>query len=262
MNNSGIGQLPGRQAIDEPIYGIGLRRNDTPVVAHTLTVPFDGRQFPVEIHSQAAPGTGAIIVNYAGFNGTALGYADKYVQLADLAANDNLAATVMLPNKLLDGYGRADYQQSSLEVLRAGVAWAREHAEELCGSADPVLYLTGMSAGGSAVAALAAELQADKVLLVAPSGDAGDQIEQLLDFDGEVSIIVGREDIVVGGAQAGALYRRLAANASSCRLQVLDNCDHQFTGERNGRVLSQTQNWAYRGGELSLSLAAGEKLYD
>lgn len=262
-NTAGIGQLPGRQSVvEDPIYGVGLRRNATEIASHTITVPFDGKQFPVELHSQAVPGSGAIIVNYAGYNGTAYGYADKYVQLADIAANDGLAATVLVPNKPFDGYGRAEYQQSLLEVLRAAVAWARAHAEELCGDANPTLYLTGMSAGGSAVAALAAELEADKVLLVAPSGDAGEQIERLLDYTGEVSIVVGREDIVVGGARAGALYRRLAENASACRLQVLDNCDHQFTGEHNGRILSQVQSWAYRGNCLSLDPAAGEKLYD
>ena len=97
---------------------------------------------------------------------------------------------------------------------------------------------------------------------MAPSGDAGkEEVERGLGkFTGEVYIIVGDKDEVVG-PQAGQTFYDLATAAKLRKLEVITNCNHQFFGETNGKIMSKAPLWAFVGDSTFPSPDGGKKLY-
>ena len=107
--------------------------------------------------------------------------------------------------------------------------------------------LMGFSAGASAIAGAAHHFpEVTKVLLYAPSGDMGQEAvrQGLRDFHGEVYIVIGAQDEVVG-VEAGQLFYDLATGASHKELFTIPDCGHQFRGEANGRIMSQAPFYAF-----------------
>lgn len=188
--------------------------------------------------------SGRIIVNYPGLGGDIDGYNLKYKKLALYMQGENLGAVVRSEGPNFWGY----MPDTSLRKM---LEYSYEHEEEISGVAKPEFLLMGFSAGASAIAAVAHDYErVSRILLMAPSGDMGMKAvtEGLQKFAGEVFIVIGREDDVVG-VEAGQKFYEMATGASKRELYVITNCDHQFKGELNGRIMSQAPFYAFARGE-------------
>lgn len=215
---------------------------------------------PVEVALHAAPATGRIVVMMLGWKGAIDGFARKYEKLADLLVGRGVAAVVRQGNHPIAGL---PFAHSSADQLRGVVSRARAEALALCGAEAPEIFLFGMSAGGSAVAVCAAEMAAEKVLLVAPSADCGrDAMERgLADFTGELRVVSGDVDRVVSRQFAETVSRMAPRACNTDRFVLLAGCDHQFRGEVNGRILSQSLLWAFAGDTPFPDPSRGIELY-
>lgn len=202
---------------------------------------FLGQEVSVNVELVTHPNTsGRIIVNVPGALGDIDGYAEKFKKLAHYIQSAELASVVRTGNDFLAGF-LPDLS------LRTALEYAKTHAWEICGKYDPEILLMGFSAGASAIAADAHEYpQVTSILLYAPSGDMPDQMIQngLQEFNGNVCIVIGENDDVVG-PQAGKTFYDLATGAQHRELIYVPSCDHQFRGEANGRIMSEAPFYAF-----------------
>lgn len=188
--------------------------------------------------------SGRIIVNYPGLGGDIDGYNLKYRKLAQFMQGEGLGAVVR-------SFGPDFWRYTVDTGLRKMLDYICENAEEISGVTKPEILLMGFSAGASAIAAIAHSYErVSRILLMAPSGDMRMEAvtEGLQKFAGEVYIVIGQEDDVVG-VEAGGIYYDLASGASKRELHIIPNCDHQFRGELNGRIMSQAPFYAFVRGE-------------
>ena len=216
-------------------------------------------RFEVNIHD--CPQSNVIIINYPGYQGDIDGYEGKYRTLADLIRRKGLGAVLRMANQCRPGFL---YEKSVVADLRATIDYALANAESICSSSEPELYLMGFSAGAGAIAIVSQHYpQIKKILLLAPSVDAGKSAieEAFCKFRGEVYIAVGEYDECVG-KEAGEYFLRLASSARKKMLVVIPNCDHQFQGRINGKIMSKAPFWAFAADESFPSAEGGEELYD
>jgi len=225
---------------------------------------YHGQEFPVPVKFVVHPNdNGVIVINYPGHSIGADGYNNKYVNIAG-HVQQNIGAVVRTDNTARHGFL---YEVSVCQHLRAVIDHALQNSVQISGAKtdDVVIYLVGFSGGASAVAAVAHEYpQVKKILLLAPSGDAGEEVvtNGLRQYRGECHIVIGANDEVVG-QDAAVRFASLATAASVVRSAVIQNCDHQFRGERNGRILSAAPVWAFSDLDSdSPSPEQGIKLYD
>jgi pimeloyl-ACP methyl ester carboxylesterase len=227
----------------------------------SLEVPFGNerleRQLFVAIHPARAK---RIVVMIPGCNGTLDGYEKKYAKLAAYLVSSGLGAVVRTGNPMLPGL---PYETTCQTNLRGVVDGALERSGEICGDAAPELLLVGWSAGASAIAAQAAKIpQVTGILLYAPSGDAGeaDLRTGLEAFEGELFVVAGADDQVVHDLPQHLFG--LATRARRKELVTIPDCDHQFRGALNGRIMSQAPLWAFAGREPFPDPQGGIHLYD
>ncbi|MBS3054953.1 MAG: hypothetical protein J4452_00475 [Candidatus Aenigmarchaeota archaeon] len=223
--------------------------------------PIEGQKsldIELAIHSYS---NGVIVVNYPGITGNIDGYNNKYGKLADLIQEKGIGTVVRMGN---EDFPNLPYPKGMIDNFRYVLDYCLSNGRELSGKRDPKLYLMGFSAGSSVIAAVSGDyLAVEKILLMAPSGDVGqDAVERgLAKFRGEVYVAVGADDEVVG-AHAGKIFYDLAVAAKLRKLEVVPSCDHQFRGERNGRIMSKAPLWAFANDRTFPSPNGGIKLYD
>lgn len=184
-----------------------------------------------------------VLIMMPGFGGTAAGYCDKYVAMADMARKRGVGAVVRTSNHTV---GYLDYALAGPQQLRAVIRRVQSEALRICGTKAPRLVLAGFSAGASAVAVVAHEFPCiERMLLTAMSGDAGREAIRagLESYSGDVAMAVGEDDESVHRFPAMAI--EWCARASRRRFALIPECDHQFRGEKNGRILSHLLLWAF-----------------
>ncbi len=202
-----------------------------------------------------------IVINYPGYNGDANGYNGKYKKIAEFIQEKGIGAVIRASNYPVDNM---DYSQSVKDCLKEIIDYAMKNSNQICFSDTPRIYLMGISAGASAIAAVAYEYsEIEKILLIAPSGDAGlNSIENSLkNYIGELYIAIGANDEVVS-SNTGKLFSSFAILAKVNKFMIVPNCDHQFRGEINGKILSKAPLWAFIGENTFPSPIDGIKLYD
>ena len=212
---------------------------------------------PIEVHKAKSD---VIVINYPGYNGDINGWANKYMKLADFMVTNGIGAVVRTSNLAVSGL---DFAEFSKTHLRRVIRYTLNSSSDICGKNNPEIYLVGYSAGAGVIASVAHEFpEVKKILLVAPSGDAGmESIRNgLAKFIGDVSITVGEKDEVVG-VSVGRTFYDLATSASTIRLRKVPDCDHQFRGETNGMILSKAMLWAFKNDKTYPSPDGGIKLY-
>lgn len=206
---------------------------------------FLGQEFSLDLDLAVHPNAlGRIIFNYPGIGGDIDGYNAKYKKLARYMQGEGLGAVVRSGMDFIAGFAKDT-------EFRKMVDYALENAEAIAQSKQPEVLMMGFSAGASVIAATAYKYeQVSRILLMAPSGDMGmkEIIQGLQRFAGEVYIVIGQEDEVVG-VEAGQRYCDLATGASKKELHIIPNCSHQFRGELNGRIMSQAPFYAFARGE-------------
>ena len=145
----------------------------------------------------------------------------------------------------LKGPGFPDWSGFPIDAaLRHTIDYSLENAADISGSPEPEILLIGTSAGGGAVAAVAADYERiSRILLMAPGSNIGMRkiINSLSRFTGEVYIVIGDQDDNVG-TDSGQIYYDLAVNAGKRELLIIPGCDHNFS--QNGRIMSQTAIYA------------------
>lgn len=180
-----------------------------------------------------------------GWDGAIDGYAQKYLKLGEHIRSHEIGAVVRSGNPDLIGFPFEVASRSRLIGMLAGIG---RDSLAICDHPSPEIYLLGFSAGASVMAATAPHFpQITRMLLIAPSADAGyDALARGLGkYSGEVYIVVGADDEVVGNLPQQLF--ELATQARKRELRVIPNCDHQFRGAINGRILSQAPLWAFKG---------------
>lgn len=190
--------------------------------------------------------TGVIIINYPGYNGSLSGYRNKYINIAGLLLGEGVGSVVLTHN-LEDEH--TPFQRLSVARLHHLIGVALLNAEAWCGSVEPDIYLMGHSAGASAICAVLSEYsQVKKVLLTSPSANAGSEMMErgLMSYRGELYVTVGQKESS-GFIRTAKAVAALATQAKQVSLVEIPDCDHEFTGERNGRILSQSRLWAFAG---------------
>ena len=217
-----------------------------------------GKRFSIVVHP--CEDAEAIIINCPGFRGSIDGYNNKYITLADFLVQQEVGAVVRMPN-----VERApeQYKKGLLSDLRAVIEHALVFAHEMTEVPNPEIYLMGFSAGGYAVASVAAEYpEVKKILLMEPSASGrllGEfPREKLSQYRGEVYIVIGDTGV---GYQVAELYQKAFSKAARVELHVIQNCDHQFKGEKNGKILSKAPLWAFAGDPTFPSPDGGIELY-
>ena len=234
---------------------------DAPIMNFEGTYWISERAGPVPVQLAIHPNkSGRIIINFPGVFGDIDGYSDKYKKLATHIQKSDLGAVVRAA-----GWDPSNGQLTDTQLL-AAIEYARENAEEICGNDVPDIMLMGFSAGASSIAATASlYIEIPRILLYAPSGDIGEErVKQGLEYyRGEVYIVVGENDEVVG-PEAGQIFYDLARMSPTRKLFLIPNCDHQFRGETNGRIMSQAPFYAFATGERPdfPNPNGGIKLYD
>ena len=205
--------------------------------------------------------SGRIIVNYPGRGGKINGYNQKHTRLANHLQEQGVGAVIRMENPSL---GNGYYPLVLLENLRSVVRYCLTEAEGICGTREPQIGLMGTSAGGAAVLAVGSEFpEVDKILALNASGDARrEDIERgLRAFRGDLYIAAGTEDELIS-PKTSEYYHSLATAARSRRFALIPGCDHQFKGERNGRIFSHATLWAFAGDESFPDPEKGIWLYD
>jgi hypothetical protein len=181
---------------------------------------------------------GKIIINYPGAEGDIDGYNRKYETLANFIVESRLGAVVRSGNPFVGPWDRS---------LREMLTYTLRHSKEICGSKIPEIYLMGFSAGAGAICILAWEYpEVRKILLTAPSIRVGEGAvaKGLRLYTGEVYIVIGDSDEIVK-PEAGEVFLNLCETASRKELFVINDCDHQFRNEKNGRIMSQAPLYAF-----------------
>lgn len=213
-------------------------------------------ELEVAIHPLA---NGKIIVNYPGSEGSLDGYNSKYKTLADYLVQKQLASVVRLANPHTFGFG---WDMN----LRRALEYTLKNSQDICGSKNPEIYLMGFSAGAGIIASLAWEYpEVKKILLLEPSIAFNQPAisHGLSQFKGELIVITGQGENALG-EDVGKELIQLATQASKKEIVVIPNCNHQFMGEANGRILSQAPFYAFsdQGSPGFPDPKAGIKLYD
>jgi len=213
-------------------------------------------ELDVEIHPF---NNGKIIVNVPGADGSIGGYNDKYIKMADYLIENKIGAVVRIPNISSLGFGW-DIN------LRETLSYVLDHAKEICGSNKPEIYLMGTSAGAGAIAMTAWEYpEVTKLLLTEPaivfSGEHG--VEGIREYKGEVTIVVGKGGYALG-KEVGDIFYNYFISASHKEIFEIEDCDHSFKGEINGRILSEAPIYAFKEGSRIKfpDPNGGIKLYD
>lgn len=226
----------------------------------TLKRPVQGQK-PLELEVAIHPySNGIIVVNYPGITGDIDGYNNKYGQQADFVQENGIGTVVRMGNPYFD---ELPYPEGMIDNFRFVLDYCLANGAELSGVGNPTLYLMGFSAGASTIAAVAGDYsEVERILLMAPSGDAGQEaIESGLGkFTREVYVAVGSNDEMVG-PHAGRIFYDMAKAAKLKKLEIIPNCDHQFKGEVNGRIMSKAPLWAFAGDTTFPSPEGGKVLY-
>lgn len=205
----------------------------------------------------------AVLIMYPGADGSIDGYNEKYIKIANLIQSENIATVVRIDNKYC--YNAVlPYCELMINKIAQVIEYVCDNAEEIAGYKEIEMYLSGVSAGAGAIAAILEEFpKIKRVLFVAPAGNDGmENISRgLKNYKGEIYLTAGEND-EIKTADTALLYYNVCKNALKKELVVIPQCDHQFTGEKNGKILANAFLWAFAGKGNFPSHEGGVVLYE
>ncbi|MEM3730935.1 MAG: hypothetical protein QXE74_04080 [Candidatus Bathyarchaeia archaeon] len=238
------------------MFDVELRRTVNNAMGELVEI-----RIPVTVHPSK---TGVVIINSHGLGGSKDGYNGKYVKIAEYLRSLGVGSVVRYHSSLFPfAFQNVDMDTLLVGNFMAVIEYVMEDSLRVCGSRNPEIYLAGFSAGASTSAAIAYEFpQVKKMLLISPSADINTKMlrKGLSEYRGELYVTVGDNDPVLS-PEAARTILGWAEKAKVKKIAIVPNCDHQFTGERNGRILSKAYLWAFNGEETYPSPERGIKLY-
>jgi len=211
----------------------------------------DWWDIPVAYHPT---NTEKIIINIPGAGGSIDGYKSKYRNLGSYLQEKEIASLVRIPN---------DRPQEPILTARTVINYTLDNSKEICGREKPELWLMGVSVGVAAILLTAWEYpEISKILVINPFIDfrsvREDVKKYLPRFEGEVFLAIGDEDTTDPKDRINYL-KEYCNDISS---YIIPNCDHQLTGEKNVRILSQLPEYFFLGKYRNNELPNGEKGVD
>ncbi len=237
------------------------------------TMGYQGQTVPYEVPFLAFPTTsGKLIIQAPGAGEMKEGAWNRYVGLGEYLQARNIATLVSFNPPVPDAqfkypdepysYRDASWNRISVESMAHAVEHCLSRVGELCGAEEPEVYLAGFSAGGSVAVAVAPLFpQIRKILLVSAYDSVGwFFLHGLRRYTGEVYIAYAKDD--VPAVVLAMTLPSLTRSASAIHARGVPNCDHSFSGETNGKFLSQAYLWAFAGDETFPSPEGGARLYD
>lgn len=207
----------------------------------------------------------SIIINVPGYGGSIDGYDNKYEKLSEYIINEKLSAIIQMENPALP---KAVYGITLIKSIESVIEYAIENSIEICGNKTPDIYLIGMSAGGGAIAIIAHKYsQVKKLLFMCPANgnvfSVGDANMEIKLFTGEIYIVTGENDEVISPKYVKEFaISALNGDASKVEFIIIPDCNHHFTGEKNGRILSRAPFWAFGTDIIFPRIENSCKLYD
>lgn len=207
----------------------------------------------------------SIIINLPGYGGSIDGYDKKYEKLANYIVDEKLSSVIRMENSALP---KSVYGILLVKTVESVIEYALQHSEDICGTTNPDIYLIGTSAGGGAIALIAHKYpQIKKLLFVCPAtgnvADVGNAAKSIKLFTGEIYIVTGESDEVINPKYVKEFATSaLNGDATNVNFITIPDCDHHFTGETNGRILSRTPFWAFGTDIIFPHIKKSCKLYD
>ena len=237
------------------------------------TMGYQGQTVPYEAPFIAFPtGSGKLIIQAPGAGEVKEGPGNRYVRLGDHLQACGLATFVsfnpplpdaqfMYPNEPYS-YRDASWSLIFVESMAALVEHCLKNAEQLCGAKELEICLAGFSAGGSAVVAVAPLFPGIKKVLLVSAYDSVDWffLSGVRRYTGEVYVAYGEQD--QAAAILAMMMPSLAKSARTVYARGVPHCDHSFSGETNGKVLSKAYLWAFAGDDGFPSPEGDVPLYD
>jgi dienelactone hydrolase len=234
---------------------------------------YQGQKVPYEVPFIAFPTTsGKLLIQAPGAGEAKEGAWNRYVRLGEYLQARNIASLVSFNPPWPDAQGKYpdepySYQDASWNrILVEGMMHLVEHcltkAEALCGTKEPEVYLAGFSAGGSVAVAVAPLFgRVKKILLLSAYDSVGwFFLHGVRRYAGEVYVAYAEGD--TPAVAMAMTLPSLARRASAVHARGVPDCDHGFSGETNGKVLSKAYLWALAGDESFPSPEGGVRLYD
>ncbi len=237
------------------------------------TTGYHGQTVPYEVPFIAFPTTSRkLIIQAPGAGEAKEGAWNRYARLGEYLQARTFATLISFNPPWPDAQGKYpdepySYRDASWNrIFVEGMAHLVEHclanAERLCGAKDPRVYLAGFSAGGSVAVAVAPLFgQVGKILLVSAYDSVGwFLLHGLRSYTGEVYVAYAEGD--VPAVALAVTMQSFSRRFSAVHVRAVGNCDHGFSGETNGKVLSKAYLWAFAGDESFPSPEGGVQLYE
>ena len=216
--------------------------------------------------------SGVILVNSPGSGELKDGRGDRWQKLARHLQGQGVATMVtynaprpdfevQLPWEPYSHRG-ASWNQLLIDSLAHVVDFCLQRSIELCGAAEPVIYIAGFSSGGSAVGAVAwRHPQVKRILLLSTYDSVGDPFYMGMEqFAGDIYLAFGSHDPTAGllayVLQSGPL------SARSLHIREVPDCNHRFSGATNSRILSNAFRWLFDDCPDFPTPEGGLQLYD
>jgi len=202
---------------------------------------------PLTLHPSCS---NAILINSPGLGCSKDGENAQFKKIARHLQRSRIASVIRYQSSLGDfAFNKINMEALLMDNLRAVVNYALNEAQSICGSDEPELFLAGHSAGASASATVAFEYPCiSKMLLIAPSADIDPDIIRrgLSNYSGELYITLGEKDYVIS-PEVAHNFAEWATKAKSKKVVPIPDCDHDFSGEINGKILCEAYLWAFNG---------------
>jgi dienelactone hydrolase len=188
-----------------------------------------------------------VLINSPGLGVSKEGESNRFKKIATRIQRANLSSVICYQSSLGDfAFKKVTMEALLLDNLKAVIDYALSEAHSICGFDAPEIFLAGHSAGASTSAAIAFEYpQVSRMLLVAPSADIEPELlrRSLSKFSGELYIVSGDKDYVIN-PEAVRTFAKWATKAKTKKIVTVKDCDHNFTGQRNRRLLTAAYMWA------------------
>lgn len=242
------------------------------------TTGYQGQTVPYEAPFLAFPTTsGRLIIQAPGAGEEKEGARNRYVRLGEFMQARGLATLVSFNPPWPDAqfrypgepysYQDASWNRIFVETMASVVEHCLRSSQPLCGAQEPEVYLAGFSAGGSVAVAVAPAFPAVKKILLVSAYDSVSGgstgwlfLNGLKHYTGEVYVAYGEEDFPA--AFLAMVMGSVARGPRAFHARGVPNCDHSFSGETNGKILSKAYLWAFAGDDTFPSPESGIPLYD
>jgi hypothetical protein len=186
---------------------------------------YEKPSFEISIHKLVSKN---IVIIYPGANGSKDGYQNKYLRMAEKLVSANVGAVIRTPNTYMIG----NWWTTCLEIV---INYAINNSTYICGTEKPDLYLVGHSVGAGAIDLVSnAYDEIKKLLMTSPAPLRRNNIVQhgIEEFEGELSVFIPENDRAIPREDAMQFYN-LAVNAEKRNLEIVNDCDHEWSGEKN-----------------------------